>query len=104
MARLGHSDVQSQVARGIANFAKCESQQVVQGETLFFFSSSQGLLKYGSSSIIKFAMKGDESCSFEYKGSNSIVKWGSYKFWVKVIMLGLHFNGLFILEFSMKEN
>ena len=38
MARLGHSDVQAQVARGIANFAKCESQQAVQGETHFIFS------------------------------------------------------------------
>ena len=44
MARLGHSDVQAQVARGIANFAKCESHQTVQGETHFVFSSSQGLL------------------------------------------------------------
>jgi kinesin family protein 5 len=34
MARLGHSDVQAQVARGIANFAKCESQQAVQGSVL----------------------------------------------------------------------
>ena len=70
MATLGHSYVQACVARGIANFAKCESQQVVQGETHFFFSTSQGLLKYGSSSIIKFAMKGVESWSFDYKGSN----------------------------------
>ena len=38
MARLGHSDVQAQVARGIANFAKCESQQAVQGETHLIFS------------------------------------------------------------------
>ena len=38
MARLGHSDVQSQVARGIANFAKCESQQAVQGKAHFVFS------------------------------------------------------------------
>ena len=37
MATLGHSYVQACVARGIANFAKCELQQVVQGETLFFF-------------------------------------------------------------------
>ena len=40
---LGHSDVQYQVARGIANFPKCESHQVVQGETHFVFSAYSSL-------------------------------------------------------------
>ena len=39
----GHSNVQSQVARGIANFPKCESHQVVQAETHFVFSAYSSL-------------------------------------------------------------
>ncbi|KAH7855447.1 hypothetical protein Vadar_024976 [Vaccinium darrowii] len=31
MARSGNSDVIAQVARGIANFAKCESREIIQG-------------------------------------------------------------------------
>lgn len=31
MVRCGHPDVLSQVARGIANFAKCESRATTQG-------------------------------------------------------------------------
>lgn len=31
MVRCGHPDVLSQVARGIANFAKCESRAATQG-------------------------------------------------------------------------
>lgn len=31
MVRCGHPDVLSQVARGIANFAKCESRASTQG-------------------------------------------------------------------------
>lgn len=31
MARLGNVDVIAQVARGIANFAKCESRAILQG-------------------------------------------------------------------------
>jgi len=34
MVRCGHPDVLAQVARGIANFAKCESRASAQG-TLF---------------------------------------------------------------------
>lgn len=33
--RCGHPDVLSQVARGIANFAKCESRASSQGKHLF---------------------------------------------------------------------
>lgn len=32
IVRCGHSDVLSQVARGIANFAKCESRASSQGK------------------------------------------------------------------------
>lgn len=32
MVRCGHPDVLAQVARGIANFAKCESRASTQGE------------------------------------------------------------------------
>ncbi|PKI74570.1 hypothetical protein CRG98_004897 [Punica granatum] len=31
MVRMGNSEVVAQVARGIANFAKCESRAIVQG-------------------------------------------------------------------------
>ena len=31
MVRCGHPDVLAQVARGIANFAKCESRAATQG-------------------------------------------------------------------------
>lgn len=34
MARCGHLDVLSQVARGIANFAKCESRASTNGKSL----------------------------------------------------------------------
>lgn len=33
MVRCGHPDVLAQVARGIANFAKCESRATSQGKT-----------------------------------------------------------------------
>lgn len=35
MVRCGHPDVLSQVARGIANFAKCESRAATQGYAFF---------------------------------------------------------------------
>lgn len=35
MVRCGHPDVLAQVARGIANFAKCESRATTQGKKLF---------------------------------------------------------------------
>lgn len=31
MARIGNADVVAQVARGLANFAKCESRRIIQG-------------------------------------------------------------------------
>lgn len=34
MVRCGHPDVLAQVARGIANFAKCESRASTQGKQL----------------------------------------------------------------------
>jgi len=34
MVRCGHPDVLAQVARGIANFAKCESRAATQGNVL----------------------------------------------------------------------
>lgn len=34
MVRCGHPDVLAQVARGIANFAKCESRASTQGKRL----------------------------------------------------------------------
>lgn len=34
IVRCGHPDVLSQVARGIANFAKCESRACTQGKNL----------------------------------------------------------------------
>lgn len=34
MVKCGHPDVLAQVARGIANFAKCESRAATQGDTL----------------------------------------------------------------------
>lgn len=35
IVRCGHPDVLSQVARGIANFAKCESRACAQGNVVF---------------------------------------------------------------------
>ena len=40
---LGYSDVQFEVVRGIADFPKCESHRVVQGETYFVFSAYSSL-------------------------------------------------------------
>ncbi len=37
IVRCGHPDVLSQVARGIANFAKCESRGSTQGRCLNLF-------------------------------------------------------------------
>ena len=34
MVRCGHPDVLAQVARGIANFAKCESRASTQGKDI----------------------------------------------------------------------
>lgn len=36
MVRCGHPDVLAQVARGIANFAKCESRASTQGKDFLF--------------------------------------------------------------------
>ena len=36
MVRCGNSDVIAQIARGLANFAKCESRGIIQG--LWFLS------------------------------------------------------------------
>ena len=36
MVRSGSSDVIAQVARGLANFAKCESRGVIQGLWMFY--------------------------------------------------------------------
>jgi len=43
MVRCGHPDVLAQVARGIANFAKCESRASTQGikKNLFNISLSK---------------------------------------------------------------
>lgn len=38
MVRCGHADVLAQVARGIANFAKCESRASTQGISLLLLS------------------------------------------------------------------
>lgn len=35
MFSSGHTDVIAQIARGIANFAKCESRMISQGRSLF---------------------------------------------------------------------
>jgi hypothetical protein len=37
MVRSGHADVIAQIARGIANFAKCESRVISQGQLNFPF-------------------------------------------------------------------
>lgn len=37
MVRSGNSDVIAQVARGVANFAKCESRGIIQGLWLLSF-------------------------------------------------------------------
>ena len=37
MVRSGNSDVIAQVARGLANFAKCESRRIIQGLWLLSF-------------------------------------------------------------------
>ena len=37
MVRSGSSEVIAQVARGLANFAKCESRGVIQGSRLMSF-------------------------------------------------------------------
>lgn len=43
MVRCGHPDVLAQVARGIANFAKCESRASTQG--IFYFAHEVILLR-----------------------------------------------------------
>lgn len=40
MVRCRHPDVLAQVARGIANFAKCESRASTQGEVLWVLSAT----------------------------------------------------------------
>ena len=47
MVRCGHPDVLAQVARGIANFAKCESRATTQGIELFQFSYFQNVYCWG---------------------------------------------------------
>lgn len=46
MVRCGHPDVLAQVARGIANFAKCESRASTQGKKLSKRSSCACLQMY----------------------------------------------------------
>ena len=38
MVRSRHPDVLAQIARGFANFAKCESRGITQGKFLFIVS------------------------------------------------------------------
>ena len=40
MVRSGNSDVIAQVARGLANFAKCESRGIIQGLQRLYFQFS----------------------------------------------------------------
>lgn len=40
MAESENSDVIAQVARGLANFAKCETRGTVQGQSIHLFPSS----------------------------------------------------------------
>lgn len=44
MVRSGNSDVIAQVARGLANFAKCESRGIIQGLFLLLFYKAYDLL------------------------------------------------------------
>lgn len=48
MVRCGHPDVLAQVARGIANFAKCESRASTQGK-----DASYGLWKRSSCACLQ---------------------------------------------------
>lgn len=41
MVRSGSSDVVAQVARGLANFAKCESRGIIEGSWVVLFNSMQ---------------------------------------------------------------
>lgn len=41
MLKLGNSDVIAQVARGIANFAKCESRGILKGISDFIYPSKR---------------------------------------------------------------
>lgn len=45
IVRCGHPDVLSQVARGIANFAKCESRASAQGNMVFLIRLKKGRFK-----------------------------------------------------------
>ncbi|KAB5540846.1 hypothetical protein DKX38_013820 [Salix brachista] len=56
MERCGHPDVLSQVARGIANFAKCESRSSTQGKVYIFISDFG---KYFLDHCEEFAAFGD---------------------------------------------
>lgn len=44
MVTSGNNDVIAQVARGMANFAKCESRGIVQGFYYIFFSIKLNLI------------------------------------------------------------
>lgn len=45
MVRSRHPDVLAQVARGIANFAKCESRGAAQGNNITVPQAGRGVLK-----------------------------------------------------------
>jgi len=46
MARFANADVIAQVARGLANFAKCETREVIQGLLIVFFELTNCTLIY----------------------------------------------------------
>lgn len=52
MVRCGHPDVLAQVARGIANFAKCESRASTQGKDASYGFMEKIFMCLSSKSIV----------------------------------------------------
>lgn len=48
MADSGNTDVVAQVARGLANFAKCESRRIVQGFVYYIVQTNTFIIFFSS--------------------------------------------------------
>ncbi|XVE75408.1 hypothetical protein DITRI_Ditri12bG0091700 [Diplodiscus trichospermus] len=71
MVRSGNSDVVAQVARGMANFAKCESRAIVQGSSMSFYEVDN----VGWSSSIFMILMNCDYCSTSQRPFTSNGRW-----------------------------
>ncbi|CAA0814440.1 Armadillo repeat-containing kinesin-like protein 3 [Striga hermonthica] len=72
MARSGNSDVIAQVARGLANFSKCESRKIMQGTNKLFVNNSVNL-----AFLKKLNLNNLHSCTGHWKSRSLLMEDGA---------------------------